>query len=117
MSQSLRSLYRQWKVKASHLLTSGDNSAVRPRRQRAKPGVTLLENKTLPSSTATGLVFQAFNHNGVFDTIAPQPNAGAGNVAVAIDRGISFTGIPSGFFTGSDGADSAGPNLGISQPD
>jgi uncharacterized repeat protein (TIGR01451 family) len=58
------------------------------RARRCRLRVELLEHRFLPTGTITGLVFQDFNGNGVFDTTSSIQNAGQGTIGVAVDRGI-----------------------------
>ncbi|MFO0807782.1 MAG: SdrD B-like domain-containing protein [Gemmataceae bacterium] len=71
------------------LLTTGAPGVDRLRR-RPRLDVEVLEGRHLPAGTITGLAFQDFNANGVFDTTATVANAsGVGSVGGAVDRGLN----------------------------
>jgi hypothetical protein len=53
-----------------------------------RPYLERLEDRTVPSGTISGLVFQDFNANGVQDTNTTINNVSKGTVGVAVDRGI-----------------------------
>lgn len=62
-------------------------------RYRA-PHIDFLEDRTLLSGVITGLVFQDFNSNGIFDTTRTVANdSGNGTISLAIDRGIGNVAI------------------------
>jgi hypothetical protein len=76
MSLTIRSLYRRLLKPA------------RPAR-RARLGLEALEDRRLLAGTITGLVFEDFNANGVFNPSPTLPNAGTGTVGLPADRGLA----------------------------
>lgn len=75
--------FRQW-------LSSWKIRKRQPGRKRLsvrQPSFELLEDRLAPS--VSGLVFQDFNGNGVFDSTATVVNQGAGTVRLAVDQGLA----------------------------
>lgn len=137
MRHTLRSLFRLWTRRAALPstktlieLSSANVTAIRPR-------LLQLEDKSMPSGTATGFVFNDANFNGTFDSVAKggsevgvgsvtvtaydSSNAVQGTTATLADGSYSlplggtgpyrleFTGVPAGFVYGISGTDSKSP--------